>query len=81
MDVVNVGRVQEIGLHVEFPKVPVGKYPEAHFHLKLKTLFIFHHEMDGDTLIFGFKSFLLNATSISFLFGLSPFFQRWILLK
>ena len=26
--------------------------------------------MNGDTLNFGFKAFLLNATSISFLFGL-----------
>ena len=49
--------------------------PEAHFHLKFKTPLFFHHEMDGDTLNFGFKAFLVNATSISFLFGLSPFFK------
>ena len=48
------------------------RIPEAHGHLKVETSF-FHREMNGNTLIFGYKAFLLNATSISFLFGLSPF--------
>ena len=56
-------------------------FEEAHIHLKFETALIFHHAMNGNTFNFGFKAFLLSATSISFLVGLSPFIKGWIPLK